>query len=141
MSARSKARKRALDVLYSADVRGQSLDAALADAAARAASEPERAASWQYARDIVDGVIANFEEIDALIESHANGWSLHRMPAVDRAILRLAMWEMLYNPDVDRAVAISEAIQLASELSTDDSSRFINGVLGSVTSDEAPSAD
>ena len=132
MSARSKARKRALDVLYSADVRAQPLPVALADAAKRAASEPDRAVSWSYARDILDGVIANEADIDALIAEHAKGWTLERMPAVDRAILRLATWELRFNDEVDIAVTISEAVGLAKELSTDDSARFVNGVLDAI---------
>lgn len=132
MSARSKARKRALDVLYSADVRGQELDVALAEAAERAAAEPQRAVSWGYARDIVDGVIAHEDEIDHLIIDHAHGWTLQRMPAVDRALLRLATWEIHFNDEVDAAVAINEAVELAKELSTDDSARFVNGVLDAI---------
>ncbi len=132
MSARSKARKRALDLLYSADVRGQSLGLALADAAERAASEPERAASWAYARDILDGVIEHQSAIDAAIVRHAHGWTLERMPAVDRAIVRMGTWEIRYNDEVDSAVAISEAVELAKEFSTDDSARFVNGVLDAI---------
>lgn len=132
MSARSKARKRALDVLYSADIRGQDLSLALADAAERAASEPQRAVSWAYARDILDGVIAEQDAIDFTILQHAHGWTIERMPAVDRAILRLATWEIRYNDEVDSAVAISEAVELAKELSTDDSARFVNGVLDAI---------
>lgn len=132
MSARSKARKRALDLLYSADVREQSLTDALAEAAVRASSEPERAASWAYAREIVDGVIESQPEVDEAIVAHAHGWTLQRMPAVDRAILRLATWEILYNDEIDSAVAISEAVDLAKELSTDDSARFVNGVLDAI---------
>lgn len=132
MSARSKARKRALDVLYSADIRGQDLSLALADAAERAASEPQRAGSWVYARDIVDGVIAEHDAIDFAILQHAHGWTIERMPAVDRAILRLATWEIRYNDEVDSAIAISEAVELAKELSTEDSARFVNGVLDAI---------
>ncbi|MFM6974275.1 MAG: transcription antitermination factor NusB [Agromyces sp.] len=132
MSARSKARKRALDVLYASDVRGQSLSVALADAAQRAAAEPQRAASWAYARDIIDGVIEHADEIDQLIVEHAHGWTLQRMPAVDRALLRLATWELRFNDEVDAAVAINEAVELAKELSTDDSARFVNGVLDAI---------
>lgn len=132
MSARSKARKRALDLLYSADVRGQSLGLALADAAERAASEPERAASWAYARDILDGVIEHQSAIDAAIVHHAHGWTLERMPAVDRAIVRMGTWEIRYNDEVDSAVAISEAVELAKEFSTEDSARFVNGVLDAI---------
>lgn len=132
MSARSKARKRALDILYSAEVRGQSLPVALGEAAQRAASEPEREGSWLYARDIIDGVIENSTEIDQLISDHSKGWTLDRMPAVDRALLRLATWEIRFNDEVDDAVAISEAVELAKTLSTDDSPRFVNGVLDAI---------
>ena len=132
MSARSKARKRALDVLYSADVRGQSVAEALADAADRAAAEPQRAASWLYAREIVDGVIEHADDIDALIIANAHGWTLQRMPAVDRALLRMGTWEIRWNDEVDAAVAINEAVELAKELSTDDSARFVNGVLDAI---------
>lgn len=89
-------------------------------------------ASWLYAREVVDGVSDHQDEIDALIAQYAEGWTLERMPGVDRALLRLAAWEMLYNEEVSPAVAISEAILLAQEYSTDDSSRFINGVLGNI---------
>ena len=119
-------------MLYSADVRGQSISVALADAALRAANEPERANSWLYAREIVDGVIEHSDEIDELIISHAHGWTLQRMPAVDRALLRMGTWEVRWNDEVDAAVAINEAVELAKELSTDDSARFVNGVLDAI---------
>ena len=132
MSARSKARKRALDLLYAAELRQQSLSEALADAAIRAASEPQRAASWAYAREIVEGVIDHATEIDQAIAAQSRDWSLERMPAVDRALLRLATWEIRYNDEVDVAVAITEAVELARTLSTDDSARFVNGVLDAI---------
>jgi N utilization substance protein B len=132
MSARSKARKRAIDILYSADVRGIPFDRALADEAQRAANEPAREASWLYAREIVDGVIDHGVEIDELIETYAQGWSLERMPAVDRAILRMAVWELLHNPEVPDGVAISEAVEQATILSTDDSAKFVNGLLAKI---------
>ncbi|HWD63229.1 MAG TPA: transcription antitermination factor NusB [Humibacter sp.] len=132
MSARSKARKRAIDVLYSADLRGVPLASALADEAQRAASEPSREASWLYAREVVDGVIDHGDEIDELIQTYAQGWTLERMPAVDRAILRMGVWEMLYNPDVPDGVAISEAVDQATILSTDDSAKFVNGLLAKI---------
>lgn len=133
MSARSKARKRALDILFSADLRGTSLSDALADEARRAASEPEREASWLYAREIVDGVIDHQVEIDELITTFARGWTLERMPAVDRAILRIAVWEIGFNSDVPAAVAVTEAVDLAKDLSTDESASFVNGVLASIS--------
>ena len=132
MSARRKARKRALDILFSADIRHDSLETALSAEAVRAASEPDREASWLYAREIVDGIIDNAEVIDETIETHARGWSISRMPAVDRAILRMGTWEILYNVDVPDTVAVSEAVELATTLSTDDSPTFINGVLGAI---------
>ncbi|MBL5975219.1 MAG: transcription antitermination factor NusB [Candidatus Leucobacter sulfamidivorax] len=132
MSARTKARKRALDMLFQADVRGEPLAAIVAAEAARAAGEPDRQASWLYAREIVDGVADHREEIDELIASYAQGWTLERMPNVDRAVLRIASWELLHNPEVPPAVAIDEAVELAKEYSTDDSGRFVNGVLGKI---------
>lgn len=132
MSARTKARKRALDILFSADVRGDTLPQALATAAKRAASEPERQASWLYAREIVDGVIDNSDELDEQIETHSREWRLDRMPTVDRALLRIGAWEILYNDEVDAAVAINEAVELAKELSTDESSGFVHGVLARI---------
>ncbi|WP_295832454.1 transcription antitermination factor NusB, partial [uncultured Microbacterium sp.] len=121
MSARTKARKRALDILFQADVRGEELAIMLATEAKRAASEPAREASWLYARDIVDGVIDNRDAIDEQITTFAKDWSLQRMPAVDRALLRMGTWEILYNDEVPTAVAIDEAVELAKEFSTDDS--------------------
>ncbi|SBS75092.1 transcription antitermination factor NusB [uncultured Microbacterium sp.] len=132
MSARSKARKRALDILYQSDIRGDDLAVTLAAEAQRAASEPSREASWLYAREIVDGVIDNRDDIDEQIVTHARDWKIDRMPAVDRAILRMAVWELLHNDDVPTAVAIDEAVELAKEFSTDDSSSFVHGVLARI---------
>jgi len=132
MSARTKARKRALDVIFSADVRGRPLPDALAEESRRAAGEPERSASWAYAADIVRGVIEHAEEIDETIATFAQDWPIARMPAVDRALLRIGVWEILYNPDVPDAVAIAEAVDAAGIYATEDSARFINGVLGRV---------
>lgn len=132
MSARTKARKRALDVLFSADLRGLPLPQALAVEAERAANEPAREASWLYAREIVDGVIDHQDEIDEQIETYAQGWTLARMPAVDRAILRIAVWELLFNDEIPDGVAISEAVEAATVLSTDDSAGFVNGLLAKI---------
>ena len=85
-----------------------------------------------YAREIVDGVTDHQDEIDELIVSYAQGWTIDRMPHVDRALLRIASWEILFNGEVPAAVAIDEAIELAKEYSTEDSSRFVNGVLGKI---------
>ncbi len=133
MSARSKARKRALDILFQADVRGEQPAAILAAEAKRAASEPAREGSWLYAREIVDGVIDNGDEIDEQITTFAKDWSLARMPAVDRALLRIGTWELLYNDEVPAAVAIDEAVELAKEYSTDESGAFVHGVLGRIS--------
>ena len=132
MSARSKARKRALDILFSADVRGDEIPVALAAEAKRAATEPAREASWLYAREIVDGVIDHADEIDEQIVTHSRDWKLERMPAIDRALLRMGTWELLYNDEVPAAVAIDEAVELAKEFSTDDSGAFVHGVLARI---------
>jgi N utilization substance protein B len=132
VSARTKARKRALDIIYNADVRQIPLAESLRAEAERAVHEPAREASWLYAREIVDGVIDHADEIDALIERLSKGWTLARMPLVDRAILRIGVWELLHNDEVPDGVAISEAVEAAAVLSTDDSAGFINGLLASV---------
>ncbi|ANP72808.1 MULTISPECIES: transcription antitermination factor NusB [Cryobacterium] len=132
MSARTKARKRAIDILYAADIRQSTIQQSLAMEAERAASEPARMASWLYARDIVDGVVDHRDEIDELIETYSQGWTLSRMPTIDRAILRIGIWEILYNDAVPHAVAIDEAVEAAKVLSTDDSAGFVNGLLGRI---------
>lgn len=133
MSARTKARKRAIDLLYGADVRSLSLNEAIAAESARALDEPAREASWNYAKQIVVGITEHGDEIDELIETYAQGWTLERMPTLDRAILRMGIWEIMFNEEVPDSVAVSEAVKLASEFSTDDSSGFVNGMLGRIT--------
>jgi N utilization substance protein B len=133
VSARTKARKRALDMLYSADMRQVPVEQMLVVEAEKAVSEPERAASWLYAREIVDGIVDHRAEIDELIETHSRGWTLERMPAVDRALLRIGVWEILYNDEVPDPVAISEAVEAATVLSTDDSAGFVNGLLAAIS--------
>jgi len=137
MGARSKARKRALDLLYGADVRGESINAALATEQARADNDPKRASSWGYARDIVVGITEHGDEIDELIETYAQGWTISRMPAVDRAIVRIGMWEILFNEEIPDGVAISEAVESATVLSTEDSASFVNGLLARVAQTRA----
>ncbi|WP_298036252.1 transcription antitermination factor NusB [uncultured Microbacterium sp.] len=132
MGARTKARKRALDILFSADVRGESIATIVAAEAKRAASEPAREASWMYAREIVDGISDHGEEIDEQIVTHSRDWRIERMPTVDRALLRIGVWELLHNSEVPTAVAIDEAVELAKEFSTDDSGAFVHGVLARV---------
>ncbi len=132
MSARTKARKRALDMLYGADVREQPLAEALEIESERARTQPQRKSSWEYARQIVEGVLEHGSELDELIETYAQGWTVKRMPAVDRAIVRIAVWELVHNPEVPTAVAISEAVAAAAQLSTDESAGFVNGLLGRI---------
>ncbi len=124
MGARSKARKRALDVLFEADQRGLDAVTVLADRVRRADPPvPE------YAVEIVEGVSAHRERIDELLSTYAQGWTVDRMPGVDRALLRLSTWELLWNDEVPDAVAIDEAVELARSLSTDESPSFVNGLL------------
>ena len=127
MGARTKARKRALDVLFEAEQRG--LD--VAELLAKRVVDPGTEASLpQYAVEIVEGVLEHAERIDELLATHSHGWTVARMPAVDRALLRLGTWEILWNDDVPDAVAVDEAVSLARELSTDESPAFVNGLLG-----------
>jgi len=132
VSARRKARRRALDILFSADVAEVDLADALAAASTQAADEPQRASSCDYASEIVSGVIDHRDEIDALLSGTSTTWPLERMPSVDRALLRLAVWEILHNPEVPSAVAISEAVAMAGELSTEASGGFVHGILASI---------
>jgi N utilization substance protein B len=132
MPARSKARKRALDVLYAAELRGQdaveALDAAIADG--EAPTNP-------YSETLVRGVSEHRARIDELLAEYAQGWTLDRMPAVDRNALRVGAFELLYVDDVPDAVAVSEAVALVRNLSTDDSPTYVNGVLGALMRDRA----
>jgi N utilization substance protein B len=133
MSARGKSRKRAIDVLYGADVRGESINSTLLAEENRQLADPTRRAnSWAYAKQIVEGVVEHGDEIDEMIETYSQGWPLERMPAVDRAIIRIGIWELLFNPEIPEAVAISEAVDEAKSLSTEDSSGFVNGLLGRI---------
>jgi transcription antitermination protein NusB len=128
MGARSKARKRAVDLLFEADARGLDAITLLAERV----GSPDVPPINNYTVELVEGVTARRDEIDKLISDHAEGWSLRRMPAVDRAVLRLGAYELLWAPDVPPAVAIDEAVELAKALSTDDSPRFVNGVLAGI---------
>ncbi|HEY1133109.1 MAG TPA: transcription antitermination factor NusB [Nocardioides sp.] len=127
MGARTKARKRALDVLFASEMRGQSAVEQL-EADIAAGDGPTN----PYTATLVRGVAEHRTEIDALLTERADGWSLERMPAVDRNVLRIAVWEILHADDVDAAVAVSEALVLVGDLSTDDSPGFVNGVLGAI---------
>jgi len=128
MSARSKARKRALDILYEADMRELAPLDVLATQTDRRAMEGEPELN-SYVTDLVEGVIANQVRIDELLSTYSMGWSLARMPAVDRSILRLSAYEVIYRDDIPDTVAISEGVALAQDLSTDESSSFVNGLL------------
>lgn len=127
MTARSKARKRALDVLFEADLRGRDAVETLSEWTAR--NDPP---VQDYARLLVTGVAGHRADIDAMLTSYAGDWPLERMPSVDRTILRLATYELLHCPDVPDAVVIDEAVELAKSLSTDESPSFVNGVLAKV---------
>ncbi len=124
MPARSKARKRALDVLFEAELRGEPVLEILNERAA--ASEPPVPA---YTRELVEGVQAHRARIDELLTDNSHGWALDRMPAVDRNILRIGTYELLWQDQVPDAVAINEAVQLARDLSTEGSPAFVNGLL------------
>ena len=130
MPARRKARKRALDVLYEADLRSDPILAVLANTLGRI--EPPVPGHLPYAVSLVEGVADHFDRIDELIASYAEGWTLDRMPVVDRNLARIAVYELLYVDEIDDAVAITEAVELARQLSTDDSPRFLNGLLGRI---------
>jgi N utilization substance protein B len=124
MSARSKARKRALDVLYESEVRGLPVGGTLAD---RVADNDPPVNEFTVA--LVEGVAKHIDVIDELLETHSVGWSLDRMPAVDRNILRIGSYELLFDDQVPDVVAVSEAVALARDLSTDESPAFVNGLL------------
>lgn len=132
MSARTKARKRAVDALYASDIgNGSSLDQ-LAKALEHSPERESQKEIFEYAKCCVSGVEHELEQIDELLGTYAQGWSLERMPALDRAILRLATWEIVFNSEIPDAVAIDEAIELAKEYSTEASAGFINGLLGKI---------
>ena len=130
MSARSKARKRAVDLLYEADLRGSDALATLAERVALGQPPVQ-----EYTVELVEGVTAHRERIDQLLSDYAEGWTIERMPGVDRAVLRVGLFELLWRPDVPDAVAIDEAVELAKSLSTDESPRFVNGVLARILRD------
>jgi N utilization substance protein B len=132
VKGRHQARKRAVDVLFEAEARGLTAAEVIDVRAALATANPEVAPLPAYTQTVARGVSEHSAHIDDLISAHLQGWSLERLPAVDRAILRVAVWELLHADDVPEPVAVDEAVQLAKELSTDDSPGFVNGVLGQV---------
>jgi N utilization substance protein B len=126
MSARRKARKRALDLLFEADVRAVASIDLLKDRAVEDLSQAE------YVRTLIEGVTEHRGKIDELIHTYAEGWDMDRMPVIDRNLLRIALFEILWSTQVDDKVAVSEAVEMAQELSTKDSAAYVNGVLGRV---------
>jgi N utilization substance protein B len=135
VAARSKARKRAVDVLYESDARGVAPTTTLRER--RELADPP---INDYTADLVEGYEANAARIDELLGRVAEGWTIERMPGVDRAVLRLAVFELLWREDVPDAVVIDEAVELAKTLSTDESPRYVNGVLGRVLRDRSAGA-
>ncbi len=124
--ARREARERALSLLYEAETKGVPPSQVLEDLPVP---------PHPFAADLVEGVGARLDDIDGLIAKHAIGWALDRMPAVDRAVLRMATYELLARPDVPTAVMLSEAVELAGSYSTDESGRFVNGVLSAIAAE------
>ena len=131
MSARSKARKQALDLLYESDIRGSD---ALQTLESRDVPDdgPDSRPIREYTRELITGVGENRRKIDELIMTYAQGWDMDRLPAVDRNILRIGIFEILWITTVPTSVAIDEALNLARELSSDESSKYIHGVLGRI---------
>lgn len=132
MSARSKARKQALDILYESDIRSADAQAILV---ARDVEEdgPDARPIRAFTRELIAGVVTHKRKIDELITTYAQGWDMDRLAAVDRNILRLGIYEIIWSPEVADGIAIDEAITLAKDLSTDDSATFIHGLLGKIS--------
>jgi N utilization substance protein B len=133
VSARSKARKQALDILYESDIRSSD---ALAILESRDVTEegPDARPIREYTRELITGVTANKRKVDELIATYAQGWDMDRLAAVDRNILRLGIFEIIWSDELADGIAIDEAITLAKDLSTDDSATFIHGLLGKISS-------
>jgi N utilization substance protein B len=133
VSARSKARKQTLDLLYESDIRSSDLLELLSsrdvdEEGADARPIPE------YTKSLIEGIYTHKRKIDELITTYAQGWDMDRLPTVDRNILRLGIYEILWATDLDDAIVIDEALSLAKDLSTDDSAGYIHGVLGRIAS-------
>lgn len=133
MSARSKARKQALDILFESDIRQSSPTELLASRLVDVEG-PDARPIREYAKELVTGVEEHRRKIDELISTYAQGWDMDRLPAVDRNVLRIAIYEVLWREDIPDAVAIDEALTLAKLLSTDESAGYIHGVLGRISS-------
>ncbi|MET9484016.1 transcription antitermination factor NusB [Streptomyces sp. NBC_01317] len=130
MAARNKARKRAFQILFEADQRGAPVQTVLADWIRHARTDERQPPVGEYTMELVEGYAVYADRIDDLISTYAVGWTLDRMPVVDRNIVRLAAYELVWVDDTPDAVVIDEAVQLAKEFSTDDSPSFVNGLLG-----------
>ncbi len=131
MAGRRAARRIAVDVLYQADLTGRVPGDVMADWRDAGRDVP------RFSRELIEGVEEHLPSIDLLLERDAEDWTVARMASLDRTILRVAIEELLYRDDVPASVAISEAVEAASELSTDESKRFVNGILGRIARDEA----
>jgi transcription antitermination protein NusB len=132
MSARGKARKRALDIIFEAESKEVPILMVLGEHVRRRESEGDPELNT-YAVELVNFIASNQSQIDGEITTNSQGWSLDRMPDVDRAILRVSVAELLFMPDTPHAVVVSQAVELAQSLSTDDSGSFVHGVLGAVS--------
>jgi N utilization substance protein B len=132
VSARSKARKQTLDLLYEADIRGGSA-AELLTTRDIVEEGPDARPIRDFTRELISGITANKRKIDELITTYAQGWDMDRLPAVDRNILRLGIYEIVWTPDLAEGIAIDEALNLAKELSTEESAGYIHGVLGKIS--------
>ena len=133
MSARSKARKQALDILYESDIRGATPESIL-DSRAVPEEGPDARPLREFTRELILGVVSNMRKIDELITTYAQGWDMDRLATVDRNILRLAIFEIIWSDDLADGIAIDEALTLARDISTDESSAFIHGLLGKISS-------
>ena len=133
MSARSKARKHALDILYESDIRGASAESILEN---RALPEdgPDARPLRDFTKALVLGVTSNKRKIDELITTYAQGWDMDRLAAVDRNILRIGIFEIVWSDELEDGIAIDEALTMARDISTEDSSAFIHGLLGKIAS-------
>ena len=133
MSARSKARKQALDLLYEADIRSAN-PATILESRETTEEGPDARPIREFTRELIGGVVENSRKIDELIATYAQGWDMDRLAAVDRNILRLGIYEIIWSDGVADGIAIDEALTLAQELSTVDSATFIHGLLGKISS-------
>jgi transcription antitermination protein NusB len=135
LSTRREARRLAIDMLYQADITGVAPADVLEGWVGAERVVPP------FARELLAGVAEHQPEIDLLLEEHADGWTVARMAVLDRTILRVAVEELLHSPDVPPSVAISEAVEAASELSADESLKFVNGILGRIARDLAEAGE